>query len=150
VHFKASLAFSVQFWTEIFRSWQVSLAPPLHTTSCNVHYSGSILNDKRETWSKSRLIKEQLTKVARLPTLMHSHPLLILASQIDESRVKWSETVKLIWNRIAKKKTTSTTGTVHITKHLFLLLKRNSILCALYFELFFVYRNIFECKFPWI
>ena len=33
------------------------LAPPLRTTSCNVHYSGSILYDnERETWSKSRLM----------------------------------------------------------------------------------------------
>ena len=48
----------VQFWTEIFRSWQsLFLAPPLRTTSCNVHYSGSMLYDKyeRETWSKVRL-----------------------------------------------------------------------------------------------
>ena len=30
------------------------LAPPLRTTSCNVHYSGPILYDnERETWSKS-------------------------------------------------------------------------------------------------
>jgi hypothetical protein len=30
------------------------LAPPLRATSCNVHYSGSILCDnERETWSKS-------------------------------------------------------------------------------------------------
>jgi hypothetical protein len=32
------------------------LVSPLHTTSCNVHYSGSTLHDnERETWSKSRL-----------------------------------------------------------------------------------------------
>ena len=32
------------------------LAPPLRATSCNVHYSGSILYDnERETWSKSKL-----------------------------------------------------------------------------------------------
>ena len=33
------------------------LSPPLRTTSCNVHYSGSILHEsydnERETWSKS-------------------------------------------------------------------------------------------------
>ena len=30
------------------------LAPPLRTTSCNVHYSGPILYDnERETWCKS-------------------------------------------------------------------------------------------------
>ena len=32
----------------------INLAPPLRATSCNVHYSGSILYDnERETWSKS-------------------------------------------------------------------------------------------------
>jgi hypothetical protein len=32
------------------------LTPPLRATSCNVHYSGSILYDnQRETWSKSNI-----------------------------------------------------------------------------------------------
>jgi hypothetical protein len=38
-----------------------ALAPPLRATSCNVHYSGSILYDnERETWSKSSERVEQL------------------------------------------------------------------------------------------
>jgi hypothetical protein len=52
---KASLAFSVQFWTEISKvDKSLFLAPPLRATSCNVHYSGSILYDnERETLGKS-------------------------------------------------------------------------------------------------
>jgi hypothetical protein len=41
-----------RFKTEVDKS--LFLAPPLRTTSCNVHYSGPILYDnERETWSKS-------------------------------------------------------------------------------------------------
>jgi hypothetical protein len=37
-------------------------APPLRATSCNVHYSGSILYDnERETWSKSSISLNAVT-----------------------------------------------------------------------------------------
>jgi hypothetical protein len=52
--FKGSLArfsFEPRF-SEVDKS--LFLVPPLRATSCNVHYSGSILSDnERETWSKS-------------------------------------------------------------------------------------------------
>jgi hypothetical protein len=51
LHFRFS--FEPRF-SEVDKS--LFLVPPLHTTSCNVHYSGSILYDnKRETWSKSSM-----------------------------------------------------------------------------------------------
>jgi hypothetical protein len=53
---KASLAFSVQFWTEIFRSWQVSLRPSVlrHVMYTIVdQYRDTIYDNERETWSKS-------------------------------------------------------------------------------------------------
>jgi hypothetical protein len=49
LHFRFS--FEPRF-SEVDKS--LFLAPPLRTTSCNVHYSGPILyDDERETWSKS-------------------------------------------------------------------------------------------------
>jgi hypothetical protein len=49
LHFRFS--FEPRF-SEVDKS--LFLAPPLRATSCNVHYSGSILYDnERETWSKS-------------------------------------------------------------------------------------------------
>ena len=49
MHFRFS--FEPRF-SEVDKS--LFLAPPLRATSCNVHYSGSILYDnERETWSKS-------------------------------------------------------------------------------------------------
>ena len=49
LHFRFS--FEPRF-SEVDKS--LFLAPPLLATSCNVHYSGSILYDnERETWSKS-------------------------------------------------------------------------------------------------
>jgi hypothetical protein len=49
LHFRFS--FEPRF-SEVDKS--LFLAPPLRTTSCNVHYSGSILYDnERESWSKS-------------------------------------------------------------------------------------------------
>ena len=49
LHFRFS--FEPRF-SEVDKS--LFLAPPLRTTSCNVHYSGPILYDnERETWSKS-------------------------------------------------------------------------------------------------
>jgi hypothetical protein len=46
---QASLAFSVQFWTEFSEvDKSLFLAPPLRTTSCNVPYSGSIWQWKRD------------------------------------------------------------------------------------------------------
>jgi hypothetical protein len=55
---KTSLSFSVQFWTE---KKPLFLAPPLRTTSRNVHYRGSILYDnERETWSKSTVEVEMI------------------------------------------------------------------------------------------
>ena len=49
LHFRFS--FEPRF-SEVDKS--LFLAPPLRATSCNVHYSGSILFDnERETWSKS-------------------------------------------------------------------------------------------------
>jgi uncharacterized protein (DUF2132 family) len=51
LHFRFS--FEPRF-SEVDKS--LFLAPPLRTTSCNVHYSGSILYDNgRETWSKSNI-----------------------------------------------------------------------------------------------
>ena len=59
LHFRFS--FEPRF-SEVDKS--LFLGPPLHTTSCNVHYSGSILYDnERETWSKS---KENLTNVQEI------------------------------------------------------------------------------------
>ena len=53
LHFRFS--FEPRF-SEVDKS--LFLAPPLRATSCNVHYSGSILYDnERETWSKSRCIE---------------------------------------------------------------------------------------------
>ena len=50
LHFRFS--FEPKF-SEVDKS--LFLAPPLRTTSCNVHYSGPILYDnERETWSKSK------------------------------------------------------------------------------------------------
>jgi hypothetical protein len=46
----------IRLKTERAGKWQkgAETTPALHTTSCNVHYSGSILYDnERETWSKS-------------------------------------------------------------------------------------------------
>ena len=53
LHFR----FSVEpRFSEVYKS--LFLAPPLRTTSCNVHYSGSILYDnERDTWSKSTILK---------------------------------------------------------------------------------------------
>jgi hypothetical protein len=52
LHFRFS--FEPRF-SEVDKS--LFLAPPLRATSCNVHYSGSILFDnERETWSKSNEI----------------------------------------------------------------------------------------------
>ena len=49
LHFRFS--FEPKF-SEVDKS--LFLAPPLRTTSCNVHYSGPILYDnERETWSQS-------------------------------------------------------------------------------------------------
>ena len=49
LHFRFS--FEPRF-SEVDKS--LFLAPPLRSTSCNVHYSGPILYDnERETWSKS-------------------------------------------------------------------------------------------------
>ena len=51
LHFRFS--FEPRF-SEVDKS--LFLAPPLRSTSCNVHYSGPILYDnERETWSKSRM-----------------------------------------------------------------------------------------------
>jgi hypothetical protein len=42
------------------------LAPPLRTTSCNVHYSGPILYDnERETWAKSKIPEDASSNPAR-------------------------------------------------------------------------------------
>ena len=55
LHFRFS--FEPRF-SEVDKS--LFLAPPLRTTSCNVHYSGPILFDnERETWSKSTLSHTQ-------------------------------------------------------------------------------------------
>ena len=52
LHFRFS--FEPRF-SEVDKS--LFLAPPLCTTSCNVHYSGPILYDnERETWSESRFL----------------------------------------------------------------------------------------------
>ena len=52
LHFRFS--FEPRF-SEVDKS--LFLAPPLRTTSCNVHYSGSILYDNEiETWSKSTYV----------------------------------------------------------------------------------------------
>ena len=52
LHFRFS--FELRF-SEVDKS--LFLAPPLPTTSCNVHYSGPILyGNERETWSKSIFI----------------------------------------------------------------------------------------------
>jgi hypothetical protein len=49
LHFRFSFE---PIFSEVDKS--LFLAPPLRTTSCNVHYSGPILyDDERETWSKS-------------------------------------------------------------------------------------------------
>ena len=49
LHFRFSFE---QRFSEVDKS--LFLAPPLRTTSCNVHYSGPILYDnERETWRKS-------------------------------------------------------------------------------------------------
>ena len=55
LHFRFS--FEPRF-SEVDKS--LFLAPPLRATSCNVHYSGSILYDnERETWSKSNYNREK-------------------------------------------------------------------------------------------
>jgi hypothetical protein len=54
LHFRFS--FEPRF-SEVDKS--LFLAPPLRTTSCNLHYSGPILYDnERETWSKSNTVLE--------------------------------------------------------------------------------------------
>ena len=54
LHFRFS--FEPRF-SEVDKS--LFLAPPLRTTSCNVHYSGPILYDnERETWSKSKTMHD--------------------------------------------------------------------------------------------
>jgi hypothetical protein len=59
LHFRFS--FEPRF-SEVDKS--LFLAPPLRTTSCNVHYSGSILYDnERETWSKSDVVSTSLYKI---------------------------------------------------------------------------------------
>ena len=61
LHFRFS--FEPRF-SEVDKS--LFLAPPLRTTSCNVHYTGSILFDnERETWSKSSIPKV----VGSIPTV---------------------------------------------------------------------------------
>ena len=58
LHFRFS--FEPRF-SEVDKS--LFLAPPLRTTSCNVHYSGSILYDnERETWNKSSFVLTAQTK----------------------------------------------------------------------------------------
>ena len=66
LHFRFS--FEPRF-SEIDKS--LFLAPPLRTTSCNVHYSGPLLYDNgRETWSKSTNYKEYYLK------FIHRHKFL--------------------------------------------------------------------------
>jgi hypothetical protein len=69
LHFRFS--FEPRF-SEVDKS--LFLAPSLRTTSCNVHYSGSILYDnERETWSKSRpLVTTCLARVWLLTPILRS------------------------------------------------------------------------------
>ena len=72
LHFRFS--FEPRF-SEVDKS--LFLAPPLRTTSCNVHYSGAILYvNERETWGKSRgggesalIDKNSNPKVQRLKSM---------------------------------------------------------------------------------
>ena len=68
LHFRFS--FEPRF-SEVDKS--LFLAPPLRTTSCNVHYSGPILYDnERETWGKSTLF-QTCQQLGNKPVRTHLH-----------------------------------------------------------------------------
>ena len=74
LHFRFS--FEPRF-SEVDKS--LFLAPPLRTTSCNVHYSGSILYvNERETWSKSRF---NLAKIVNHGTI---RPIVVSRKKIEK------------------------------------------------------------------
>jgi hypothetical protein len=113
---KASLAFSVQFWTEISRS--LYLAPPLHATSCNVHYSGSIWQWKRDlehrikmsgslfcAWSKSN--------VSQLALLLVYSCLLVFLSREKNSYHNHRVLLLILWPQHATKRKHRSDSVLH-------------------------------------